>query len=540
MDLDLPPIPDAERTPLVDALLGSIDLLHQRVQALEETVQQLRDEIAVLKGQSPRPKIAPSQLTQPTPLPTTPDHKRPGSDKRAKNASFVTPIEVRIPFPDRPSGAVSNGWEDYLVQELVLEAKVTRYWRERILLPDGSTRLAPLPDDVLPGLHFGQGLLGFVLYQHNQCNVTQGKLLEQLHELGIDISEGELSRLLTDNHEGFHQEKAEVLQAGLQSSDYVGVDDTGARHQGKNGSCTAIGNDLFAYFESTESKSRLNFLKVLRGPTTAYTINEVAVAYWHRQELAQAMVEALQAGPCQFADDAAWQAHLQELGITTERHVRIVTEGALLGQVIAQGVSPDLVILSDGAEQFNLLAHAACWVHAERPLVRLIPYNEAHRAAIAGVRQQLWELYRALQAYREKPDPAQKPVLESRFDTLCGQRTVYPSINNVLKEMRQHKADLLRVLQCPAVPLHNNGSEAIIRVYVQKRKISGSTRSAAGRRCRDTFVSLMKTCRKLGISFWEYLRDRLRCRGQLPRLADLIRQRAAAARLARKAKAVPA
>lgn len=540
MELNLPPIPDAERTPLVETLLGIIDLLQQRVHTLEETVQQLRDEIATLKGQAPRPKIAPSQLTQSPPPPTAPDQKRPGSAKRSKKASFLTPIEVRIPFPDRPPGAVSNGYEEYFVQELVLEAKVTRYWRERIRLPDGSTRLAPLPDDVRPGLHFGPGLLGFVLYQHNQCNVTQGKLLEQLHELGIDISAGELSRLLTEDHEGFHQEKAEVLQAGLQSSDYVGVDDTGARHQGKNGYCTAIGNDLFAYFESTNSKSRLNFLKVLRGPTTACTINEVAVAYWQRQQLAQAVVEVLQTGPCQFADDAAWQARLQELGITSERQVRIATEGALLGQVIAQGVSPDLVILSDGAEQFNLLAHAACWVHAERPLVRLIPYHEAHRAAIAGVRQQIWELYRELQAYRAEPDPAPKAVLESRFDRLCAQRTVSPSINNVLKEMRQHKSDLLRVFDCPAVPLHNNGTESIIRVYVQKRKISGSTRSPSGRRCRDTFVSLMKTCRKLGLSFWEYLGDRLLGRGQIPRLAAIIRQRAAEVPAARKAEAVSA
>ena len=425
------------------------------------------------------------------------------------------------------------------MQELVLEAKVTRYLRERILLPDGSSRLAPLPDDVLPGRHFGPGLLSFVLYQHNQCNVTQGKLLEQLHELGLDISAGELSRLLTEHHDSFHQEKAEVLRAGLQSSAYVGVDDTGARHQGKNGYCTAVGNDLFAYFESTDSKSRLNFLKVLRGPATAYTINEVAVAYWQRQQLAQAMVDGLRAGPCQFAEDTAWQARLGELGITAGRHVRIATEGALLGQVIAQGVSPELVILSGGAEQFHLLAHAACWVHAERPLVRLIPYNEAHRAAIAGVRQQVWELYKELRAYQEKPDPARKAVLGARFDALCEQKTAYPSINQVLKEMRAHRADLLRVLDCPAVPLHNNGTESIIRVYVQKRKISGSTRSPAGRQCRDTFVSLMKTCRKLGLSFWDYLRDRLRGRSQLPRLAELIRGRAAEARAAPHAAAVP-
>jgi hypothetical protein len=188
----------------------------------------------------------------------------------------------------------------------------------------------------------------------------------------------------------------------------------------------------------------------------------------------------------------------------------------------------------------NLLTHAACWVHAERPLVRLIPYNEAHRGAIEGLRKQLWDLYKDLQAYQAKPDPAQKAVLEARFDTLCEQRTVYPSLNNMLKEMRQHQADLLRVLECLAVPLHNNGTESIIRVYVQKRKISGSTRSEAGRRCRDTFVSLMKTCRKLGLSFWQYLQDRLRRRGQLGRLAATIRERATAARAARNAAAVPA
>ena len=88
---------------------------------------------------------------------------------------------------------------------------------------------------------------------------------------------------------------------------------------------------------------------------------------------------------------------------------------------------------------------------------------------------------------------------------------------------------ILRVLERPEVPLHNNGTESIIRTYVQKRKISGSTRSAAGRRCRDTFTSLKKTCRKLGISFWQYLKDRILSRGQVSRLADVIRKRAAEA-----------
>jgi hypothetical protein len=528
MKVELPPIPDAERTPLVEALLAIIDAQQQHIRQLEETVQHLRDEIALLKGQKPRPQIAPSRLeAPPAKPPAAPGDKRPGSQKRSKKASFLTPVEVKIPFPDPPPGAVSHGYEEYFVQELVLQGQVTRYLRERILTPDGQSLLAPLPAEALPGSHFGPTLTAFILYQHHQCNVTQPLLLEQLHELGIDISAGQIHRILTENKGGFHQEKAEVLSTGLETSSYVGVDDTGARHEGHNGYCTALGNDLFAYFESTDSKSRLNFLKVLRGACPGYAINEVALAYWQRQQLPQGLLESLQAGPRHFPDEAAWQAHLQELAVTAERHVRIATEGALLGQVIEQGASPELVILSDGAPQFDILVHASCWVHAERPLARAIPYNEAHRTALEQVRQQLWELYQDLKAYRDKPDPQAQAPLEARFDALVEQQTDYPgSIGAALKEMRAHKADLLRVLGRPEVPLHNNGTESIIRGYVKTRKISGGTRSAEGRRCRDTFASLKKTCRKLGVSFWAYLCDRVRGLGQVPRLAGVIRQKA--------------
>jgi hypothetical protein len=265
----------------------------------------------------------------------------------------------------------------------------------------------------------------------------------------------------------------------------------------------------------------------LRGVSPGYAINEVALGYWQRQQLPQGLRAALQAGPRQFADCAAWQAHLRALAITAERHVLIATEGALLGQIIEQGAAADLVILSDGAPQFDILVHASCWVHAERPLARMIPYNETHRAEIERLRDQIWELYKDLKGYRDKPDAAVKASLEARFDALVEQKTNYPSsIGGVLKEMRGHKADLLRVLERPEVPLHNNGSESIIRGYVKTRKISGSTRSDAGRRCRDTFASLKKTCGKLRMSFWAYLCDRLRGLGQIPRLAEVIRQQA--------------
>ena len=159
-----------------------------------------------------------------------------------------------------------------------------------------------------------------------------------------------------------------------------------------------------------------------------------------------------------------------------------------------------------------------------------MPYNETHRAALESVRQQLWALYQDLKAYAAAPQEAAKAVLTARFDAFVGQEPAYrTSIGNVLKEMATHKAELLRVLEQPAVPLHNNGTESIVRGYVKTRKISGSTRSEAGRRCRDTFTSLKKTCRKLGVSFWASLGDRLRGLGRIARLAERLRERARAA-----------
>jgi len=521
MRIDLPAVSEAECTPLVARLL-------EIIRQLQEHNQRLEDEIAILKGLKPRPKIAPSALERPA-APTAPDAsgKRPGSEKRPKTAQLTIDREVVLPVADAPATAVRKGYEDFVVQELLFEILTTRYRRERWRTADGQTLVAPLPDEVLPGRHFGPKLCTFILHQYHHQHVTQPLLLEQLQQLGVDISAGQVNRLLTEGLDVFHQEKDALLPAGLAVSSYVGVDDTGARHQGHNGYCTHIGNDLFAYFESTPSKSRINFLEALRGSHADYVINEMARDYWQgQQKLPADVAAALASGPHDFADAAAWQAHLTRVGVTSERHVRIATEGALLGSVVEHGVSPQLAIVSDGAGQYHVLVHAMCWIHQERALARLVPFSEPHRQAIAQVREPIWALYQDLKAYQQQPEPSRSTELAARFDALCAVRTGFASVDRVLREMAEHRADLLRVLERPEVPLHNNGSESAIRDYVKKRKISGSTRSDLGRRCRDTFASLKKTCRKLGVNFWEYLQDRVRGQGLIPRLAELVRHKA--------------
>jgi transposase IS66 family protein len=532
MTVPLPDISEAECTPLVRQLLDIIGHLQNRIQELE-------DEILRLKGLKSRPTIAPSPLETPPRPPRDPGQKRPGSAKRLKTAQLTITDEVVVPLADPPPGSTFKGYEDFVGQDLLIRPRVIRYRRERWQTSDGQNLVAGLPADVRPDSHFGPNLICFIIHQYHHQHVTQPLLWEQLDQLGIDISVGQVSRILTEEKDAFHQEKAELLPAGLAVSTYVQADDTGARHQGHNGFCTHIGNELFAYFESTDSKSRQNFLEVLRGPDTDYTINVVAVAYWQRQKLPQAVIERLTAGAQRWADKAAWQASLTQQQVTDPRHVRIATEGAVLGSLIAHGVSPELTVLSDGAGQFDVFVHALCWLHVERPLERLVPHNEKHRQAIEQIRQRIWELYAGLKAYRQAPTMAAREALGKQFDELVAQRTDYPSIDGVLKGMAADRAKLLLVLERPEVPLHNNLSEGHIRDYVKKRKISGSTRSELGRRARDTFASLKKTCRRLGVNFWEYLQDRVRGLGQIPRLADRIRQKAEEATAGKARAALP-
>jgi hypothetical protein len=204
--------------------------------------------------------------------------------------------------------------------------------------------------------------------------------------------------------------------------------------------------------------------------------------------------------------------------------VTLATEGALIGGLAAQGFNLDIGLVSDDAGQFDLFVHGLCWVHAERPLSHLVPLNESDRRAIAWVPRQVWLIYQDLKAYRPTPDPAAKDRITADFEALCATETTCEPLNHVLRGLQRNQAELLRVLDRPDLPIHNNRSENDLRDVVKKRKISAGTRSEDGRRCRDTFASLKKTCRKQGVSFWAYLQDRVAGLNVIPSLAELIRR----------------
>src|SRR5215213_6707577 len=221
MKLELPEIRPEERTPLVEALLGILRQLADRVAEVERINQELRDEIARLKGLKPRPQIRPSILNTPPRTNDTADEqgkgRQRGKPSRPKTSELIIHQTLPLHWDNPPAGSTIKGFEPYVVQNLIIRSENIKYLRARYELPDGRSELAPFPQGVLPveGGHFGANLGTYILDQYHQAHVTEPLLLEQLWEYGIDISSGQLHRILTDNKDIFHQEKAEVLAAGL-------------------------------------------------------------------------------------------------------------------------------------------------------------------------------------------------------------------------------------------------------------------------------------------------------------------------------------
>ena len=503
-----------------------IELLEQQFEiilAQKEQIQLLKDEIARLKNQKPKPKIKPSRLTKDTGKKSSPKGSKP--KKKKKTAELIIHKEERIAPEFIPTGSTFKGLKPYTVRGLQIKAFNIRYQLEQWQTPKGKIVSGKLPPEI--NGHFCNTLKSFILYQHHHCHVTQPLILEQLQEWEVDISPCQLNRILIENKESFHAEKDDILAAGLKSATYINVDDTGARHDGKNGYCTHIGNEFFACFASTDSKSRINFLKLLNVGKSEYILNDDALQYMTDARLPKSSLTLLKQHKIkEFVDSAQWEENLQSLGISKPRHVKIATEGALFGSVVSQ-LPKGLVIVSDDAGQFNILNHSLCWIHAERTLAKLIVPSTVKQQILEDVRKQVWDFYDELKAYKETPTEKDKVLLLDKFDEIFTQQTDFQLLNLALQRLHANKSELLLVLDRPEIPLHNNLSENDIREYVKKRKISGSTRSEAGRRCRDTFVSLKKTCRKLGISFWQYLKDRHSGNNSILPLSQIVEQKSA-------------
>jgi len=411
------------------------------------------------------------------------------------------------------------------VQEITIQTKVIRFECARWMFADGTTITEELPKGY-KGYHFGPELRSQIIYQSHHNRVPQEKIRQELNDKGVLISEGQISAILLDAAQELAEEKEQILEEGKKSN-HLHADDTGARNKAINGFSTVIGNEFFSYLKSTNSKSRENFLKILNGSDNLlYAINEYAIAYAVACNLGKETLNWLQLHKNTTYTEETFNVFINTRKLAKQEQ-RFVTEACLLAGCMVNGLSADLIILSDDAGQFDLkiMTHALCWIHAERALKRIIPTNEQEAADLKKIQDLIWHYYDELKDYKQNPSVETKHYLDKKFDEIMSTPTNGFLIAPVLKKFRDNKEKLLVVLDNPNVPIQNNLAESDLRHTVIQRKISGGTRSDAGRLARDVFVSLFKTCKKNSISPWKYLVDRLKKIGEIPNLGEIVKER---------------
>lgn len=533
-DVNLDAISDLEIREVVRQLLNIIEAQASENAALRLEVQQLRDELARLKGGSGKPSITPSVAPQPSDHSSEAERQtRTPRGKPKKNQTLtVTREEHCVLDPaSLPAGARFNGTRETIVQDLIIEVEVIRFLREEWFVPSTKqTILAPLPPGYQGG--FGPTLRALVpALGHDTSNVSQPALLNFLRTSGLSIGSGTLARLLLDHGGRWGEEADDIHQAGLASGPWVATDQTSTRVDGQNEVCHVLGNALFTSYHTRPGGTRQDVLAVLWGQELRFRLNGEALAWLERTSLPATLVERLlRALPweCDLSR-AELSEQLSTAGITLGRQQLQQVGDALAVAAYHAQTSVPIVdwLLSDDATVYDQLSegHGLCWVHDWRHYAKLRPLLAGHLRELQKYRTAYWELYRGLLAYRLSPSQAERERLSRAFDSLLERTTGYDALDERIRKTADKRAQLLAVLELPDIPLHNNDMELAARRRVRKRDVSFGPQSRAGARAWDTFQTIAATAAKLGVGLFHYLRDRLVSPQTTPSLAERIAER---------------
>lgn len=535
-DINLAAIQEENARALVKRLLNMIEELSAGLREARAEIQRLRDEVNRLKGEQGKPNIkgnkAQGSLRVDHSSETERRKKRKRHKKSKKREVVIQREEVlKVDRTRLPADAKYKGYERVVVQEVRLQAENVLFYKEKYYsASQHKTYLAELPRGYAG--QFGPGIKSLVLTLYFGVGTSEPKIQEFLENLGVQISKGEVSKLLIDKQEGFHAESAAVYEAGLRSSPWQQTDHTETRVDGQTQHCQVVCNPLYTSYHTQPRKDRLSVLDVLRqGRKRMFRLNQEAWEILQQVPLSKA-AQALLPTWCSEKDweEMDFVARLDQAlpSLNMQQRTAILGASAVAAYHAEQGVVIVDTLVCDDAAEFHWLTRALmlCWVHDGRLYKKLEPVIALHREQLQDFRKRYWEYYQQLLAYRQNPKAEKRFHLETEFDELFATHTGYSDLDRRIEKTQAKKVSLLQVLDHPELPLHNNASELAVRQRVRKRDVSFGPRTALGVKAWDTFATLADTARKLGISFHAYIQDRIAQSHQIPHLASLVTQRA--------------
>ena len=519
-------------------LRNAIETQDQELKKYKEEIQALRDTVNRLKGEKGKPDIKPAVDSDKDSDDDKDDDdeggpKNKNHKKRNKKDTIKVDREVKaeIDKSKLPPDAQYKGSREIIIQDIKIGTDNIKIIIPRFYSPlQNETFEGEIPQEYR-GSEFGPGLWAFIKQMHTEGRITQNVLWKIVKGMGIDISEGQIANIIVGNKGiEFAQEMQDARVAGMKKENNVGIDDTGARIDGKNGATIVTGNEYFASYLTEQSKNRLSAIKALMGvEELQYCLNKDAIKYINEKISNKELVRRLRnmASKRLFSEIEFFQEIMELPWIKDKidswrKHIR---DGCAIGTLRDKlRKFGTLALICDDAPQFKgiLRKLGLCWVHEARHYKKLEPSHVDFRAEKEKFLEFFWEYYKKLKEYKLRPTARKKKKLSKEFDELFSGKSSYYAMNAIMKKTLAKKEELLLVLDLPEIPLHNNGRELSARESVKQRNIRNCFRSWIGARASDLSLSLMATCRKVKVSFGEFLKDRFYHRGQIPPLAQII------------------
>ncbi len=529
---DLDSITDPKAVLIIRTLMNLVEVLVGENMRLREEVQQLRDEINRLKGEQGKPTIRPqtkdgnyNQNHSSEKQRKIPKDKKPRGKKQGK-IRVDRQVTIELDKAKLPKDAQFKGYETTVIQDLVVKTDNIEFKRAIYYSP--SLRKTFTAD--LPGGYrgeFGPSMKALVLSLYNDSGMTQPALKKFLKTFGIQIAGATISRMLTDNHEDFHQEKNDIVVEGLKSTSYHHFDDTSARVNGKNHHTHILCNPYYTAYFTTHKKDRLTVLEILSREELRFSMHEEAYQEMSELGVIDRHIERLknlsQGQTLTRSQIDQILAQLFPNPKTQKTNRRKILEASAI--VYYRSLDHSIKhLICDDAPQFHKIAmhRVLCWIHEGRHYMKLNPVVPLHRELLDDVIDRLWLFYKKLLYYKKYPSQRYANQLSDKFDDLFSQKTGYDALDERLAKSLAKKEELLLVLEFPWLPLNNNEAELGARVQARKRDINLQTKNAKGTEAKDTFATIVQTARKLGVNIHDYLYDRITKNFKMPSLASMI------------------
>jgi len=371
----------------------------------------------------------------------------------------------------------------------------------------------------------------------NSLSKMQWRLTAQVgvffENFGIYISQSTISRILTKDQEGFHKEKADIFRAGLCSTIYQQIDDTGIRENGKNLYSQIVSNPYYTAYFTVPHKDRLTVIDILRcGKERTYCFNQEAFFLLKHFRVSKKIIAKLkEATEDKTISEEKMQILLNRIfpdPLKGKNNRARIMEAAAIASYHQQIEIPVVrVLLSDDAQQFKKVTEeqGLCWVHDGRHYKKLDPVVPLYKEQLEDFLTRFWDYYGKLLEYKEHPTCDQAEKLSAEFDELFSTKTGYYALDDRIEKTKAKKQELLKVLKYPELPLHNNDPELGARAEKRRQDVSLQTKTEEGTKAKDTFLTITQTAKKLGVRAYEYIHDRISKQFNMPSLAELIEQR---------------